>query len=458
MGICKSSAITLAAVLCFVAVELQFEKSQLKHVMYKSQSNDNDYILLPSTSYQQPSTFHEGKQTIENDPKFYMLPFPEVTTWLAGNFSSQASRYYEKALNEEQAEVWLHRTLMSHPDRTEDPNEADIVIVCAYLHLNKYLSDEHASEEQLLPMGKEEWGRYVFPLLKAHSSSFDSWNPRILKDRIIAGKVHTIAVPTWNPTVSGQIGIQHMSTILESFPVPTMALGFERNDKWSRVPTDRIVPIPYVASPSGTRDELLANFDTERRKNFVFYTGDHRKHADAWAGCNRSQLVHKLDDNENMDVKLRSARQRISQAEYNTRMLTSDFCLILCGDTPTSRSLASAVIHGCVPLIIGSRLRGLCQPPCHAGWGWTVAAKTHIPFSNLIEWDFPELDEAKFIEDPMAELTKVFTNETQKDSVRERMKQWQLAWVYGWGNPLTSSDFGSAVDYAWGSLVMEVFG
>lgn len=454
MGSLRSpGALALAVVLCFAAVELQFEQSKLNLIATKIPSIaskrrkyddtvaskiveelENEFFVNDENTGQ--AFLDSSEQTSRR--KFYLLPLPEVTSFLTGNFTERASQYYKQALNEEQAEIWLHRRLMKHPDRTEDPEEADIVIVCAYLHLNMYLLGIK-EEKQIIPMDVIDWGN-------------------LLRDRIIPGKLHTIAIPTWNPTVSAQIGIKEMSRILDAFPVPTMALGFERNDKWSRVPPDRIVPIPYVASPSVAREELLANFDTERLTNFVFYAGDHRKHADAWAGCNRSQLVHKLDGEENMDVKLRAKGQRISQSEYNTRMLTSDFCLILCGDTPTSRSLASAVLHGCVPLIIGSRLRGLCEPPCHLGWGWTVAGKSHIPFTNLVEWDFPELDEAKFGEDPMTELTKAFGNETRKNTVRNRMKEWHLAWVYGWGDPLTSNDFGMAVDYAWKSLVRDALG
>jgi hypothetical protein len=58
----------------------------------------------------------------------------------------------------------------------------------------------------------------------------------------------------------------------------------------------------------------------------------------------------------------------------------------------------------------------------------------------------------------MPRLAKVFANETQKSSVRTRLKEWHLAWVYGWGDPLTSDDFGLAAHYAWKSFVQSAFG
>jgi hypothetical protein len=33
------------------------------------------------------------------------------------------------------------------------------------------------------------------------------------------------------------------------------------------------------------------------------------------------------------------------------------------------------------------------------------------------------------------------------------MLQHQLGWIYGWGDPITSNDFGQAIDYVWQSIV-----
>jgi hypothetical protein len=341
----------------------------------QERQNDDDRIELDDVVY--------GPKPIRR--LFYILPMPELTTWLVGNYTQQATAYYNhKALNEEMAEVWLHRAFMNHPDRTDDPENADIIMVCGYLHLNFFLLrnvDDQDGINRSLPMKREEWARLLLERLLAVCCK---------EGQTVKTAAILLATPTWNPSVSDEIGINHMSRLLQSYQVPTlMALGFERNEAWSRVPTELIVPIPYVATPSVSREELLAYFDLERTHNFLFYAGDQRRHADAWAGCNRSRLVEKLANRQDMDVGLRTKASRISQDDYNRRMLTSDFCLILCGDTPTSRSLTSAVLHGCVPLIIGSRLRGFCEPPCHKGWGWYIAEQSHIPYSNLVEWDFP---------------------------------------------------------------------
>ena len=43
--------------------------------------------------------------TTTTTTKFYLLPMPETTTWLLGNFTEEAVKYYETNLNEDQAEV-----------------------------------------------------------------------------------------------------------------------------------------------------------------------------------------------------------------------------------------------------------------------------------------------------------------------------------------------------------------
>ena len=80
----------------------------------------------------------------------------------------------------------------------------------------------------------------------------------------------------------------------------------------------------------------------------------------------------------------------------------------------------------------------------------------HLPFENKINWTlFPEVDESAFMEDAPSVLQNFFqaTSEQTKAEIRAVMAETQFAWVYGWGNPVTSTEFGQAVEYAWDSLV-----
>ena len=84
-------------------------------------------------------------------------------------------------------------------------------------------------------------------------------------------------------------------------------------------------------------------------------------------------------------------------------MRVADFCLVMCGDTPTSRRIFDAIVADCIPLIVGTRLWGRCEAPCHEGWGWFVSGKEHphLPFRDTYVGytRFPRVDEKLLYED-----------------------------------------------------------
>jgi hypothetical protein len=213
--------------------------------------------------------------------------------------------------------------------------------------------------------------------------------------------------------------------------------------------------------PPESREELVKRNINHRTENFVFYAGDVRKNAKAWAGCDRDKLIRPLENETNMDVLLVKKKNRLNQSEYNHRMISSEYCLILCGDTPSSRSLTSAVVSGCIPVRVGSRLRGLCEPPCHKGFGWkpTGADNPHLPFADKIDWDdFPEVNELQFMLAGKQVLQDMFqkNDANRKNSQQLQMQQLQLGFIYGWGDPVTSTDFGEVVSCIWDSFVQTI--
>lgn len=401
----------------------------------------------------------QQQRSASGSAKFYILPMPEITTWLIGNFSDAAYQYYQTNLNEEQAEVWLHRGLAQLSDRTEDPSQADVVILSGYLHFNQYMMLQQ--NQKTAARGRTR-GRH-----NGKSSdggvpySTDEWLA-ILLERIIPNKLYVLAVPTWNPTRGNEIGLAKIKKTLKLENIAMASFGFERNNFWQKTEPDLIIPVPYVITPNLPRDQLptkVFGAENHRTENFVFYSGDVRTNAVRWAGCNRTKLVVPLQQSNrssNTDVHIVTQFHRLTQEQYHARMLTSDYCLILCGDTPTSRSLASSMLYGCIPIRVGSRWRGLCEAPCHAGWGWTVTHRSHLPFEHQMDWNvFPEVDEASFAQNPVAVLETLFrhTDSHRKSELRSVMQRVQMAWVYGWGNPVNATDFGEAASYAWQSLV-----
>ena len=119
------------------------------------------------------------------------------------------------------------------------------------------------------------------------------------------------------------------------------------------------------------------------------------------------------------------------------------------------------MIFGCIPVRVGSRLRGLCEKPCHKGFGWDVtgAKYPHLPYSDKIDWrSFPEINEAELLNSTKKDtLEKLFAQYTWEEKVklRSKMHAVQRGWIYGWGDPVTSSNesLGDAASFIWESFV-----
>eukprot|EP00978_Attheya_sp_CCMP212_P047252 scaffold421282_cov56-Attheya_sp.AAC.5 len=364
--------------------------------------------------------------------KFYILEPPQYTSELVENNRtiSISSSYYKANLNEESAEIWLHRGFESmtyEEGHTNDPKEASVFLIAGYAHL---YSSKHSK-----------------PI-----------NSTIYHNLIVdPSKPHLLLMPTWNPNVGKLTGIRSLAESLQKERNVTLwSVGFERNGSWQGVDIQRILPIPYVVRmPERSSDSPTStSTNITRKNNFVFYAGASRTHAQVWGGCYREKMTIPLSNETNMFVKTFSNNaHRLKQSEYNQFMENSDYCLILCGDTPTSRSITSAMVAGCIPIRIGSRLRGLCDPPCFGGWGWTVtgANYSHLPYEDRITWsDFPEVDEGNFTKNGSEVLSvEVFQkyDDVKKDKLRKVMEEEREGWIYGWGDPVSSMDFGRANRY-----------
>eukprot|EP00543_Licmophora_paradoxa_P011789 CAMPEP_0202476644 /NCGR_PEP_ID=MMETSP1360-20130828/93528_1 /ASSEMBLY_ACC=CAM_ASM_000848 /TAXON_ID=515479 /ORGANISM="Licmophora paradoxa, Strain CCMP2313" /LENGTH=300 /DNA_ID=CAMNT_0049103857 /DNA_START=81 /DNA_END=983 /DNA_ORIENTATION=+ len=286
--------------------------------------------------------------------------------------------------------------------RTYNPDHADVFLIGHYGH----------------------WASNV-------NIDFDAYVTVLLGRLHDKSKPHLFLCPSWNPARSRSAGIAKVMTKFSEEGVNIYSVGIERNGHWQSTTPDRILPIPYLVKQSKPLPAIHNLAQKHRISNTVFYAGDSRPNAKRWAGCDRS-MITPLIGAPNMQVSLFGKENpgRLNQTQYNLFMETIEFCLIICGDTPTSRSLASSIVHGCIPIRIGSRLRGLCEPPCKKGFGWTPSGKDnpHLPFMERMNWtDFPEVDEADFIVDPMATLQDLFVR--------------------------LSTSFGKAVEYTWMSFL-----
>ncbi|KAL3923545.1 MAG: hypothetical protein SGARI_006197 [Bacillariaceae sp.] len=137
-----------------------------------------------------------------------------------------------------------------------------------------------------------------------------------------------------------------------------------------------------------------------------------------------------------INVQLLGKQDRIEQATYNSYMTGTAWCLILCGDTPSSRTLTSSMLFGCIPV-----------------------RYPHLPYADKIDWDsFPEMNEGELLNSTKKDtLERLFAKYTWEDKakLRSTMSAVQRGWIYGWGDPITSSNdtLGDAASFIWESFV-----
>ena len=208
-----------------------------------------------------------------------------------------------------------------------------------------------------------------------------------------------------------------------------------------------MVPVPYVVDAS-----RLAGTATQVHNHeiSVFFAAHRRPNAAQWSGCDRSKALG-LEGVPRSSIHIKSHRRHLLDEDaFAHSMRVADFCLVMCGDTPTSRRIFDAIVADCIPLIVGTRLWGRCEAPCHEGWGWFVSGDQHphLPFRDTyIDYTrFPRVDEKLLYED----ATKAYEDAVRDVTETEERDMWRYLnairddVVYGYGSPFSSTHFGRA--------------
>ena len=94
---------------------------------------------------------------------------------------------------------------------------------------------------------------------------------------------------------------------------------------------------------------------------------------------------------------------KLQGREYAAAMRDSIFCLLLRGDTSTSRRLSDSVAAGCIPIIISDYIGP--NMPFAMAEGHFPLLPPHVPYD---EWSL-RIREADFIADPMAAIDAVLS-------------------------------------------------
>ena len=114
--------------------------------------------------------------------------------------------------------------------------------------------------------------------------------------------------------------------------------------------TPKDIIIPYYVPPARLQPTYPDSINTANRTLLFFAGGDNPiKGLRSLFEKSFIQSAKKLNADK---VFFSVTSASLSAAEYSQRMSRADFCLMLRGDTASSKRLFSAISHGCIPVII----------------------------------------------------------------------------------------------------------
>lgn len=266
-----------------------------------------------------PVTFKGGKFFIYNGSEF--------------DFSKtlECYRRYHKGKNiweneirdtvQDTGELWLHRSLVEHPNRTFDPEEADLFFVPTYIATSFRMNTQ---------CGSTHYKRMMNVTAALKESPY--WQRH-------GGADHLFVCGWWKCKDALRVLRNDLRANRTSL-LTTM----ERYKEWSdwKCP-ERLVAHPYVANNEITREFSNTPF-SDRSTTFLF------------VGCSRYKAARKnievLNTFNGSFIRVATTCTfSVPVARYGERIKDAQFCLVPRGDTFTSRRLFDAVAAGCIPII-----------------------------------------------------------------------------------------------------------
>ena len=358
------------------------------------------------------------------------LQLPPITQRYAPQWD-HADNLARNMFPEYTAAVWVHRALLHDPSRTLDPDEAELFFAPAYLEISA--------------------------ILPGHTERLTAWLMYIRNSRHFqrnGGRDHLFASSDVREDHHMELhGHARVSSLLHRGFTGT----FEMRPGWTGGwPLENMIVMPYVANPFLTSRSRRTSFAT-KRDVALFYVAHGREQAAIETNCNR-KIMKLLSDfrlryhgSAALPSVVMVGWQMMSQVTYARRIARAYFCPLTCGDTATSRRTFDAVVSGCVPIFVGTRLWGRCDFPCR-GTITLSLPHTHLPFEGMwINWSvFPRIDEGRlYAQTTRAGVHAVFRAAMMQASGRSAALQAQLRdardhLIYGWGDYRSSPTFGLA--------------
>ena len=257
---------------------------------------------------------------------------------------------------EDLAEWYLHRQLSDFEDLTLDPGKAGLFVVNAM----PVLSSVVGSCNGMTHAERDKW--WVATLQAS------PWF------RLRGGKDHAFICQSWTcgPNMNWNLGRGRRtwfgSKAVHSAVQPNLGALVQRMTYWihedislwtGRDRGDRVVVVPYVA-----HSEVSLAHDA--RTTRVLFMGSLSRNDVIHTELRRwRQPLETLRDVRVIDSGVEHSRPG-TFGTYADEMRSATFCLVVAGDTASSRRLFDAVLSGCLPVLVG--------PP------------SPLPFEHAVNW------------------------------------------------------------------------
>ncbi|CAM9220616.1 unnamed protein product, partial [Hapterophycus canaliculatus] len=224
---------------------------------------------------------------------------------------------------QDMGEIWLHRSVLAHPWRVFDPEEADIFFVPIYpiLSINRC-------------RGLTHYNRMTTAVKYLIRSS--------LFFNRFGGADHVVICAWWNCRTA--LDPTHRMLLRRT------VVGInERLVGWTRwgCGSDRTLTVPYTASSVLTTSDKIGGLPASDRDITFFFVGTERSrqertNLDVVMNISETSLILLGGDEENWGM---------NSTEYAAHMSRSRFCFCPQGDTESSRRIFDALAAGCIPIV-----------------------------------------------------------------------------------------------------------
>jgi hypothetical protein len=186
----------------------------------------------------------------------------------------------------------------------------------------------------------------------------------------------------------------HGTGPLEKAGVRVRAVGFERNEFSTGMEWISGMSVPFHMSSIQLPMLLLSSLQRARPTHYSMKEMPVRAQSaevDAIVVCFCPSITKEVWALCDCWVSMIADRKLSASEEWASQK--SAYCLMMCGDTPTSRTFPSSMVSGCTPLLVGTRLRlGDCRPPCFVGYQWPLANRSHLPYAHQINYYYVVFD------------------------------------------------------------------